>query len=138
MWLASRLCVKQVITPEQFAEAVELQLSRRPSLGTLVLEHGLMTPDQVSAVSAAQADELDRAFGELAVEMGYLTRQQLAHVVFEQAEQAPNLGDLLVEIGALTQEELRREVQEARILANLCEELSREVGVTPGHACALS
>ncbi|MBX3437453.1 MAG: hypothetical protein KF861_08190 [Planctomycetaceae bacterium] len=129
MWLASRLCVKQVITTAQFAEAVELQLSRRPSLGTLAVQRGMMTVDQVTAVSAQQSDEPDRAFGELAVDLGFLAREQLARLMFEQSDQAPSLGDILVEIGALTAEELRRETQEARIIANLYEELSRDVCV---------
>lgn len=123
MWLASRLCVKGVITTAQFAAAAELQLSRRPSLGSLVVEQGWMSANQVTAVSLAQADEPDRPFGELAVEMGFLSRDQLAIVVFEQAEQAPTLEDLLIEIGAISAEKLLHEVHEARLLANLCEEL---------------
>src|SRR5688572_11547018 len=116
MWLASRLCVKQVITTAQFAEAVEVQLSRRPSLGSLAVKYRMMSADQVAAVGSQQADEPDRPFGELAVEMGFITRGQLARIMFEQSEQAPSLGDILVDMGALSAEELRCEIQEARIL----------------------
>ncbi|MGD9857876.1 MAG: hypothetical protein AB7U20_23275 [Planctomycetaceae bacterium] len=129
MWLASRLFQKQVITADQLAEAVESQLSRRTSLGSLAASLGLLTIDQIADVSSAQAEEPDRPFGELAVEMEYLSREQLALLAFEQAEQAPSLGDILVEMGAITPDELRRELREARIVANLSEELSRELCV---------
>lgn len=129
MWLASRLCQKQVITPEQLAAAVEAQLARRPSLGSLAAQLGMMTIDQIEDVASAQAEEPDQAFGELAISMGYLTREQLALLAFEQAESAPSLGDILVEMGALTAEQLRRELWEARIVANLSEELTRELCV---------
>jgi hypothetical protein len=129
MWLASRLWQKQVISADQLAEAVETQLSRRPSLGSLSIELGIMTIDQVEEVSSAQAEEPDRPFGELALALGFITRAQLALLAFEQAERAPTLGEILVEMGALTPDELRRELWEARIVANLTEELSRELCV---------
>ncbi len=114
MWFASHLFEKQIITGDQFGQAVRLQLARRPRIGAMVISQGLLTIKQVMAVLSAQADKLERPFGELAVDLGYLSREQLARLLFEQDRQAPPLGDILMEQGALTVDDFRRELSNAR------------------------
>ena len=121
MWFASHLFAKKLITGDQFAQAVRLQLERRPRIGALVISRGLLTIKQVMAVLSAQADNLERPFGELAVELGYLTREQLAELLFEQDRQAPPLGTILLELGALSVDDFRRELRTARTESLSCE-----------------
>ncbi len=122
MWFASHLFAKNLITGDQFAEAVRLQLERRPRIGALVISQGLLTIKQVMAILTAQADNLERPFGELAVELGYLTREQLAQLLFEQNRQAPPLGNILLELGALSVDDFRRELRIARTESLPCEQ----------------
>ena len=83
MWFASCLCEKGIITGGQFAEAVREQLSRRPILGLLAMREGKLTMKQSREILSAQADAMEKPFGQLAVELGFLTREELVHLVVE-------------------------------------------------------
>lgn len=113
MWFCSYLYNKGVITGEQFANAVSEQLSRRPLLGKIAIEKGKLNIKQVMKVFAVQADDLKKPFGQLAVELGFLTKQDLSQLLLDQIELAPDLADILVQQGAITVSQKLRELHNA-------------------------
>ncbi|MCA9217759.1 MAG: hypothetical protein KDB27_32040 [Planctomycetales bacterium] len=114
MWFACYLHKKGIITGDQFAEAVREQLSRRPLLGAIAIQSGKLSVKQVMRVFTVQADDLEKAFGELAIELGFLTEEDLAQLLLEQANSAPQLSEILVETGALTREQMLDELAQYR------------------------
>jgi CheY-specific phosphatase CheX len=62
----------------------------------------MMTKEQVSCALQAQHQK-DLRFGEMAVNMGFLSSEQLTQVLNEQRRNYLYVGDALVKLGALTQ-----------------------------------
>jgi hypothetical protein len=83
-------------------------------LGKIAIKHGMLTVKQASAIFAAQADDGGKPFGEMAVELGFLTTEQLNWVLVEQMKSIPGLGAILVEKGVLSQNQVDDEVKQAR------------------------
>lgn len=117
MWFAAYLCDRHVITYEQFAEAVQLQQSRKPPLGLVAIRTGQLTIREVVAVLAKQMTHPAMQFGEIAVDLGFITEQELGGLLLRQVQSTPSMSDILVEIGALTPEEVDRYQREARTAA---------------------
>jgi len=115
MWFASYLCENGVITSDRLAEAIRLQLSRRPPLGSLALRIGKLSIDETMTVLTAQTTDGEMSLGELAVERGFLSAEDLAMLVQMQAQHAPSLAEILIEIGAISQKELVEHLRQARL-----------------------
>lgn len=110
MWFASHLCEKGIITSDQFAEAVRFQLSRQTALGTLATRKGLLTVKQVFQILSENALEPDRCFGQTAIELGFITHEELAVLLYEQSKETPDLNKVLVELGFVTHSQIAREL----------------------------
>lgn len=94
----------------QFVEAFEIVQSSRPQIGQLALKLGKMTMRQVFTVLAEQS-ECNRFFGKLAVEMGYITKEDIALLLLMQADRAISLPQALLQIEALDNETLQTQLQ---------------------------
>jgi hypothetical protein len=125
MWFASYLFEKGIITGDQFAKAVREQFSRRPLLGRVAIHRGMLTLRQCRKILSAQADTMEKPFGQLAVELGFVTREELADLILEQAESTPSLGEILVETTVLSRSQMLDELRQARQEAGYYEGMNK-------------
>lgn len=114
MWFASQLCEKGIISSDQFAEAVSIQLSRQCPLGAIATRKSLLTVKQSFQVLAENATNPEQCFGQTAIELGFLTEAEVAMLLFEQARLTPSINDILVEQGFLSRAELAKELYQLR------------------------
>lgn len=101
------------ISPRQFVDAVEQELSSRTPLGELAMRMGKLSMRQVFAVLSAQID-CQKPFGRVAVEMGFLSEFDLAELLLHQLDATTPLTEVLVAMGAVEQEVVEREVSNFR------------------------
>jgi hypothetical protein len=104
MQFAMYLVDNGVLSCEEYYEASKLQQHSRPQLGALAIEARRLTVKQVFAVLSLQCDEPNTRFGELAVRLGYLTDDDISHLLAEQERRATPLLDVLVENDFLSAE----------------------------------
>lgn len=105
-----------IISSEQLVAAIEAQLKSLTRIGQLALEEGLLAPRDVFDVLRAQSESPHKRFGEIAIELGLLTREELLMLLVIQADRRPQIADVLVHQGVLTQEQMQRELAEFRDL----------------------
>ncbi|MEM6655643.1 MAG: hypothetical protein AAF596_07570 [Planctomycetota bacterium] len=93
-----------VITANQFVEALQEQLDQQPPMGQLAIEEGALSVREVFDVLRSQSDSTAGRFGDAAMELGLLARQQVAELLLLQADRVPPLEEVLVKIGILDQD----------------------------------
>ncbi|MBX3432628.1 MAG: hypothetical protein KF847_04855 [Pirellulales bacterium] len=84
------------LTSDEFFALLELQIASRPQLGTLAIETGRLSVRQVFQVLRCQCESTSRMFGEVAVELGFLTEEDVAVLVYQQSQRSASLPELLV------------------------------------------
>ena len=97
------LLSKGVVTPEQLVKAIEKEATSHIKLGTLAMHASLMTPIQIEEIKIAQT-HTDKRFGELCVEKGYLTDEQVTQLLSEQYPKYLLLGQILTDEGVFDHE----------------------------------
>src|SRR5690606_7738122 len=80
-------------------------------LGQLAIEEGLLGVRQVLDVIRTQHLQPGRLFGEIAVDLEYLTEAEVATLLMLQQQRQRPMIDHLVELGRLTYEEAARLVK---------------------------
>lgn len=100
------LQLKELISPEQIAEALELQTQHNRSLGQLAVSEGLMSEHQSAQLNLRQR-ETDLLFGELAVSLGWLSVSQLDALLARQQVEHVSLGHALIELGVVSEVRLQ-------------------------------
>jgi hypothetical protein len=93
---------KGVITAEQLVAALELQHEKLTPIGQLAIEEGVLSARNVFKVLRCQSDLPHERFGEVAVELGLMTSDQLERLLALQASRKPSLLEILVRQGALS------------------------------------
>jgi hypothetical protein len=101
---------KGIITAEQFVAALEEQLGSLVPIGQLALEENVLSPRDIFAVLQAQSDSPDERFGDLAVEMGLMTRGHLMRLLMIQADRKRSIADILIGQGVLSQQKIASEM----------------------------
>jgi hypothetical protein len=105
---------KGIISAEQLIEALETQLHTLPPIGQLALEEGIISPRDIFDVLRAQRESPHERFGEIAIEMGLMKRDQLMRLLMIQADRRRPLAEVLVTIGVLSDEQAAAEMAEFR------------------------
>jgi hypothetical protein len=103
-----------VLSCEDFYEALKLQLRSRPQLGGLAIEMRKLSARDVFAVLRRQCESPADMFGELAVKLGYLTPDDLGHLIHEQSVRLKPFQEILVEAGMLSAEVVAQHAREYR------------------------
>jgi hypothetical protein len=93
----------RVITAEQLVAALELQIKHLVPIGQLALEEGILSARDIFDILHAQHDAPNERFGELAIELGRMTRDDLMRLLMIQADRKLPLEDILVWQGVLTE-----------------------------------
>lgn len=97
---------RNLIKPEQLADALEYQRSVHLKLGVIAINAGYMTPAQVEQVHGMQK-RVDKRFGEIAVEQGYIDESQLNAMLNTQKQGHLMLGQALIDRNYFTIEQLQ-------------------------------
>lgn len=79
------------------------RLDRSP-IGKIMMSHGMLTMDQAFEVLGHQASS-DQLFGEIAVQLGFVTAEQVRTCIDVQIEETPSLLKTLVDEQLLTTEQ---------------------------------
>ncbi|MDF2722847.1 MAG: hypothetical protein K0Q59_2522 [Paenibacillus sp.] len=88
---------KDYINISQLRTVLDYQKITHVKLGLIAVNESMMTPEQVEEVHSLQT-RVDKKFGELAVELGYLTEDRLKHLLTVQQENHLLLGQALMDL----------------------------------------
>ncbi len=105
---------KGIISAEQLVAALEAQLTTLPRIGQLALEEGIISPREIFEVLQAQRRSPDVRFGELAIEMRLMTRNELMRLLMIQADRKRPLADVFVIEGILSEQLVAQQMAEFR------------------------
>lgn len=81
--LGNYLVENNVITLEQFRDLIKEQRKVRVKLGLIAVAEGLMTQEEADKVNRLQT-VMDKRFGDIAIEKGYLTEGQVEALLKKQ------------------------------------------------------
>jgi hypothetical protein len=101
---------KEVITAEQLVAALEVQMKTLVPIGQLALEEGILSARNIFDILRAQSDSPNERFGDLAIEMGLMGRDDVMRLLMIQADRRRPVADILVGQGVLSPEQLAREL----------------------------
>lgn len=110
------LVEQNIIREEDLARALELQKTDRIPLGQLAMQKGLIDNKQLFRILSRQRkpEERDKNFGKLAVEMEYLSQEQVEALLERQTHTNHLLGEILVSQGLVSQMELIKALRKFR------------------------
>lgn len=115
MHFGLHLMRKGLITAEQLVAALEAQIQSLTPIGQIALEEGLLTPRDLFDVMCAQSESPSVHFGELAIEMRLLTRDDLMRLLMIQADRRRPIVDILIQQRILTADRATQELTQYRI-----------------------
>ena len=99
------LVSRKLVTDEQLSKALELQRASMRPMGKFAKKLGYISrKDNVRVL--LEHIKGNKRYGDLAVEMGFLTEEQVRDVLETQSREGVMLGKILVQEGALTRVEL--------------------------------
>ena len=110
LWFAAQLYQRGVVSADEFAEAVSRQIADRPPLGSVAIARGKLSKSEVADICAAQVNAGHKRFGEVAVEMGLLTDDDVDELLAVQSESVPDLLEIFEKMGTLTRSQLETAV----------------------------
>ncbi len=96
---------KGYASEEQVEIALGLNMATRDILGRTLLEKNFITFEQFKALVAYQEANPSKRIGDCAIEMGYVTKEQVEEAMKMQSEQKTFLGDMMVDLGFITPEQ---------------------------------
>lgn len=105
------LLEKGRLTKEQLSTVYDIQESKRAKLGVIAVSEKLMTVAQAEEINALQAT-MDKRFGDLAIERGYITEIQLGYLLSLQQNEFMTFTSALVEKKLMTLEEVDQMIRE--------------------------
>jgi hypothetical protein len=130
------LRVEGIVSDEELSKALALLNIQHQSLGDLAVEAGYMTKDQTLELNKEQLIR-DVAFGMLATEQGLLSENQLQHLLTRQSQQHLQLGDALVELNYIPKGKLEEILSQfADALSPKSDELFNAIATLSGSRVA--
>ncbi len=110
------LVEQKIILPVDLERALELQKTDRVPLGQLALQNGLIDNKQLFRILSRQRkpEEMNKTFGKLAVEMEYLSQEQVETLLERQTHTNRLLGEILVSLGSVSQKALIKALKKFR------------------------
>lgn len=99
------LIEQDAITHESLLHAIELQEHTNLKLGAMAVQLGYISTQEIETAHTAQLSK-DMKLGDLLVEQGFLTAAQLDEVIAHQKATHLYIGEALIKVGALTPEKL--------------------------------
>lgn len=99
------------ISNNQFKDLMEYESKVRVKLGLIAVAEKLMTQEQADEVNALQAT-MDKRFGDIAVEQGYLTDDQVGQLLKKQGNVYMLFVQTLIDNNVMTLEEIEAALAE--------------------------
>lgn len=96
-----------MLTKIQLSDAYKRQEAGRAKLGVIAVAEKLMTIAQAEQVNALQSS-MDKLFGDIAIEKGYLSETQVSRLLELQGNTYLAFLQAIVDLGFLTMEQLKR------------------------------
>lgn len=108
-----------VIQEKDLESALALQKIDRVPLGQLALQKGLINNKQLFRILSRQRRPEDRGknFGTLAIDMEYMSQEQVDHLLEQQTHTNRLLGEILVSQGLVSQMKLIKALKKFRALS---------------------
>ncbi|GAB5401772.1 MAG: hypothetical protein Aurels2KO_00030 [Aureliella sp.] len=110
MKIATQLYRRGLVSAEQLADAICVVAQRRKPIGQIALERRLLSMRQTMDVLAFQSDHPNLPFGRAAVQLDFLTEDDVTALLGIQEKQVPTLSEVLVELGYISSEMLAQEI----------------------------
>jgi len=104
-----------MITANQFVKALEAQLASRPLIGSLAIKSRKLSVKQVFSILHLQADMPKEMFGEIAVQNGFMTQDDLSGLLYNQTQQGDSMALILVELGFASANDIDDQLAEYRL-----------------------
>ena len=101
---------KGIISAEQLVCALEAQLHAMVPIGQLALEEGILSARDIFEVLRAQSNSPSERFGELSIELGLMTHDQLMRLLMVQEDRKQPVSEILVRQGVLTEWQVAMEL----------------------------
>lgn len=99
------------ITKEQLQEVIVSMSKSRVKLGHIAVAEKLITKEQSDVINRKQA-VLDKRFGDIAIELGYLTGDQVSHLLDMQGNTYMLMSQTITELGLMSMEEFDQALNE--------------------------
>ena len=105
--LGEILIAQGMITNEQLVEALQVHKRTGVSLGTVMVKLGYLSEDELTSVLGAQI-QLDqkKRIGEVLIDQGLITAEQLDAGLEEQKRSKLQLGKCLIKLGFISEDKL--------------------------------
>ena len=100
------LCRNGIITADQLVTAMEMQDEQMVPLGVIAMEEGKLSVRDVFSILRVQSDLPNDRFGDIAIDLGLMTKRDLAELLMLQSNRRAKIGDCLTSLGFLSQEQL--------------------------------
>ena len=104
-----------IISAEQLVAAIAEQFHTRVPIGQLALEEGILSARDIFTVLRSQSDSPNERFGEVAIELGMMSRPQLIHLLMLQADRQRPVSEILVRQGAISERDCVSELANYRL-----------------------
>jgi len=126
----------KLVTPGQYLEALTIQKREGSShgqvlLGDVLFSHGFLSSEQVGllhqAIDIMTMRRKDKRFGSIAVNRGFIRREELNKALVLQKKEKKEIGQILIDLGYLTKGEMQEilDIQKnTRITVPKLEEIS--------------
>jgi hypothetical protein len=99
-----------IISADQLVDALEAQIHALVPIGQLALEEGILSARDIFDVLRAQSDSPSVLFGELAIELGRMDREQLTRLLMIQADRKRPILEILIWQGVITRRQATMEM----------------------------
>ena len=96
------------IDENQYKKLEELYLSSRVKLGLIAVAERMLTQEQADEINAKQAI-IDKKFGDIAIELGYLTAYHVSELLAKQGSSYMKMCQALSDLGIMNPQETERE-----------------------------
>jgi len=116
------------INETQMNEALDIQQKSQEGIGMILVHMNAITPGQVKQVIEKQRSQTvnQKLWGECALDLGFVTREDLENAVKLQRNSSEVLGQILVDLGYMTDIQ-REEVHNRQIASAQRDKLLREL-----------
>ena len=106
---------KGIITADQLVAALEAQVNGLAPIGQLALEAGILTARDIFTVLRAQNEVPHERFGEVAIELRLMTRDELMRLLMTQSDRKKPVSEILVERRVLTESQMKTQLKAYRM-----------------------
>ncbi len=92
--------------------SLDFQKQKHLTIGILAVQEGVLDDKQLCDILDCQRLRGNVLFGELAVELGFLSQDDVDTLLEMQDESHIKIGEVLILLGAITREDMEKELKE--------------------------